>query len=245
MLKRTQKQVLDLKCFERPGVRLVDTMPRVDFSDTLGLESAVVQAARVSYGEGSKGPAADKKLIAYLIRNGHTSPFEMVEFKWHLEMPIFVARQWMRHRMASINEISARYTEVAEDKRFIHEVPRKQVVGGNKQCSEGEVTDGHVLTLWSNALDMQRDQYQNYKELCDAGVGREQARMFLPQNTMTQFYWKIDLHNLLKFLELRTHVHAQKETRTYANRILVMLKRLCPTTMFEWEEMQFKKNVRK
>jgi len=239
MLRRTQKQVLDLKCFERPGVRLVDTMPRVDFSDTLGLESAVVQAARVSYGEGSKGPAADKKLIAYLIRNGHTSPFEMVEFKWHLEMPIFVARQWMRHRMASINEISARYTEV-QDTRFIPDLPRRQLQTGNKQCSQGEIKDPNVLRLWGTALEMQRRQYSVYKDLCDAGVGREQARMFLPQNAMTEFYWKIDLHNLLKFLELRTHEHAQKETRDYAIKILGILEQLCPVTVDAWQQKRGK-----
>lgn len=238
MLKKVKKSVIDVEKFRRPGVRLVDTMPRVDITKDLGLDIAVVQAARVSYGEGSKGIEQDKKLIRYLIKNNHTSPFEMVEFKWHLEMPIFVARQWMRHRMASINEISARYTEVY-DMRYIPELPRKQLLTGNKQCSEGQIKDPEVLRLWGTALEQQRKQYNMYKELCDAGVGREQARMFLPQNAITEFYWKIDLHNLLKFLELRTHKHAQKETRDYANKVLGVLEKLCPVTIAAWQQHRF------
>ena len=239
MLKKVSRSVIDVDKLRRPGVRLVDTMPRVDVSKELGLDIAVVQAARVSYGEGSKGVEKDKQLIRYLIRNNHTSPFEMVEFKWHLEMPLFAARQWMRHRMASINEISARYTEV-QDTRFIPDLPRRQLQTGNKQCSQGEIKDPNVLRLWGTALEMQRRQYSVYKDLCDAGVGREQARMFLPQNAMTEFYWKIDLHNLLKFLELRTHEHAQKETRDYAIKILGILEQLCPVTVDAWQQKRGK-----
>ena len=151
-------------------------------------------------------------------------------------MPVFVARQWMRHRMASINEISARYTEVDYDKRYIPTALRKQSTD-NKQCSSGEITDPEALEIWENAMENQEEQWNTYVSLCEMGVGREQARMLLPQNMITEFYWKIDLHNLLKFLELRTHHHAQQETREIAEDVLGMLRLLCPCTMETWEEI--------
>jgi len=199
------------------------------------IDHAIVQAARVSYGEGSKGAEKDRGLIRYLLRNNHTSPFEMVEFKFHLEMPVFIARQWMRHRMASINEISARYTMVPEDKQFKPTHLRGQSTD-NKQCSDGKIVCEETIKMWERAIAAQKTQWYVYDELCRKGVSREQARMILPQNTLTEFYWKIDLHNLLKFLELRTHTHAQEEIRVIANHIMDLLYEICPTTMEAWQD---------
>ena len=238
MLKFTRRRTIDLSHMTRPGVRVVDVMPCIlpnGVPPNMLIDHAIVQAARVSYGEGSKGDTKDRGLIRYLLRNNHTSPFEMVEFKFHLEMPLFIARQWMRHRMASINEISARYTKVPEDKRFIPIHLRDQSTD-NKQCSDGKIICEETIELWEKAIAAQKTQWTIYDKLCRKGVAREQARMLLPQNTVTEFYWKIDLHNLLKFLELRTHTHAQEEIRVIANHIMDLLCEICPTTMEAWQD---------
>ena len=232
-----RQNIVKLSKYKTNAVRLVDVMPRIVDNKELMLDSAVVQAARVSYGQGSKGIEQDKRLINYLMKNDHTSPFEMVEFKWHLKMPLFCARQWMRHRMASINEISARYTETSDD--FFYPDKLRFQSEYSKQCSSGDINDldnPRIWKVWYESIKANEEQYDRYKVLCNMGVAREQTRMILPQNMMTEFYWKIDLHNMLKFLKLRTHHHSQQETQNVAFDILKITEKLCPTTISAWKK---------
>lgn len=191
--------------------------------DYMGSDSSIVQAARVSYGEGTKTINEDRGLINYLMKYHHTSPFEMCEIKLHLKMPMFIARQWTRHRTASINEISARYSVLPEE----FYVPKKQDIQGqsstNKQC-RGEKLDKEVtMQARKNMTLSAKHSFKEYHNQLNSGVAREIARSILPLSTYTEFYWKIDLHNLLRFLELRSHPHAQFEIREYANKILEMI----------------------
>ena len=172
-------------------VKLVDTMPREN------IDSAIVQAARVSYsGTGTKTTRSDEGLIRYLMRHYHNTPFEMVEFKFYIKMPIFVARQHFRHRTASINELSARYSEVPTD-FFIPEQYREQS-NINKQCSGGPIELDTIPQKESS-----KEAFRVYRELLDSGCSRELARCHLPQSTYTEFFWKINLHNLMHYLRLR------------------------------------------
>jgi len=208
---------METRVLDNGFVRLVDTMPRENLDDS------IVQAARVSYGDGTSSSRSNKGLIRYLLRHWHTTPFEMVEFKFHLKMPIFVARQHLRHRMASVNEMSARYSVVPSE-FFTPEVYRKQSQV-NKQSSEGileEVTDPTKVAELS---------FEVYEKLIDDGCCRELARCQLPQSTYTEFYWKIDLHNLMHYLQLRMEPSAQEEIRVYAEAIYKMLCDLVPVTM--------------
>jgi len=198
-------------------VRLVDSMPSKD------LDAAIVQAARVSYAGGTTANRSDKGLIRYLMRHWHTTPFEMVEFKFHIKMPIFVTRQHMRHRTASINELSGRYSEMPEE-FFVPPYYRFQAKV-NKQSSEG------ALTLEKTPDDLCHEAFRLYREMLDAGCCRELARCHLPLSTFTEFYWKIDLHNLMHYLRLRMEPGAQEEIRVYANEIFEIVKKLAPITM--------------
>jgi thymidylate synthase (FAD) len=198
-------------------VRLVDTMP------TNNLDAAIVQAARVSYSGGASATRTDKGLIRYLMRHWHTTPFEMVEFKFHIKMPIFIARQHMRHRTASINELSGRYSEMP-DEFFTPETYRRQSKV-NKQSSEG------VLSLEKTPDDLSHDAFRMYRYMLDAGCSRELARCHLPVSTFTEFYWKINLHNLMHYLRLRMEPGAQEEIRVYANEIFNIVKGLAPIAM--------------
>ena len=219
------------KIYKNPKmfVRLVDVMPRVSEDDfvTLNCDEAIVEAARVSYGKGTKTVNQDKDLIKYLVRNRHTSPFEMVEFKFHLAMPIFIQRQWIRHRTASVNEISGRYSEF--EYNFYHPPVLKGQSNVNKQVS-GDVLKNSSLNLKKMEEHSERS-FDLYKELLKEGVSREIARTVLPQNLITEFYWKIDLHNLLHFIRLRDHPHAQTEIRQYAGDIKELITRLCPISV--------------
>ena len=188
-------------------VKLVDVMPRPAETDgPLKCDAAIVQAARVSYGDGTKKTSTDVGLVRYLLRNQHTSPFEMVEFKFHIKCPIFVARQWLRHRTASVNEISARYSVMKDE--FYNVAPgevRKQSAS-NKQCSvpiEEAQVDEETNDIYSQYMEKPNESYKLYSKLIDRGVAREVARIHLPVSLMTEFYWKIDLHNLYRFLSLR------------------------------------------
>lgn len=203
-------------------VRLVDSMPREN------LDAAVVQAARVSYGAGTKKTSDDRALIRYLMRHRHTTPFEMVEFKFHIKCPIFVARQWMRHRTASVNEVSARYSEMP-DEFFTPDEFRTQSKT-NRQVAEEpmEPYTNEGAQYVQNYSCM--DSFRAYKKLLNLGCGRELARTVLPVSTMTEFYWKINLHNLLHFLELRMDTRAQKEIRDYAVQIWDMILPRVPFT---------------
>jgi thymidylate synthase (FAD) len=221
------------KIYKNPNmfVKLIDIMPRVsedtDSSLNINCDAAIAEAARVSYGKGTKTVNEDKDLIKYLVRHKHTSPFEMVEFKFHLAMPIFIQRQWIRHRTANVNEISGRYSE------FDHNFYHPKVLLGQSKLNKQVSCD--VLENSTENLDKMKEHSNKsfglYKELLEAGVSREIARTVLPQNLITEFYWKIDLHNLLHFIRLRDHPHAQTEIRQYAGDIKHMVKKFCPVSV--------------
>jgi len=199
----------------------VDHMPQKD------LDSSIVQAARVSYGDGTKTTRGDAGLIRYLMRHWHNTPFEMVEFKFHMKMPMYIARQHMRHRMASVNEYSARYSIVPEEYYNPDTLRGQSKI--NHQGSEGtiDINDDRTTTM-NKHFD---NSFEIYKYLLDDGVCREQARGVLTQSTYTEFYWKIDLHNLMHYLRLRLEPGAQKEIREYAEAIYEIIKPLVPITM--------------
>jgi thymidylate synthase (FAD) len=210
--------------------------------DYMGDDGAIVQAARVSYGRGTKQVRADAGLINYLLRHRHTTPFEMCEIKYHVKLPIFVARQWIRHRTANVNEYSARYSML--DREFYVPPPEALAAqsSGNRQ-GRGDVLQGEeaarVLALLKE--DSARC-YDNYEEMLNEradgtvidedrqGLARELARMNLPLNIYTQWYWKCDLHNLMHFIALRADAHAQYEIRVYAEALLETVKRWVPIT---------------
>lgn len=215
-------------------VRLVDTMPMAGSSS---LDSAIVQAARISIGAGPKDPKSDASLIRYLMRNKHTSPFEMVELKFHLKMPVFIARQWMRHRMASINEYSGRYTQI-KDECFIpkpYEIRTQSSV--NKQGSDLlDFPDTEAQDFIEEARILYNKCYAAYTDALEAGIAREQARMVLPQSMYTEFYWKIDLHNFMHFTKLRADKHAQLEIQQFAKACANLVKPLVPVTWAAFED---------
>ncbi|GLV47304.1 flavin-dependent thymidylate synthase [Thermus sp. LT1-2-5] len=207
---------------DRGFVRLVDVM---------GNDGAIVQAARVSYGAGTKTVREDAALIDYLMRHRHTSPFEMVEFKFHVKAPLFVVRQWFRHRTASVNEVSGRYS-VLKDEFYEPQAFRRQAKH-NKQGSEGVLEDEEALALLKEA---EEHAYRVYGKLLEKGVAREMARMVLPLNLYTEFYWKQDLHNLFHFLKLRLAPEAQWEIRQYAQAIAELVKAHVPLAWTSFEE---------
>src|SRR5262249_38073318 len=202
-------------------IALIDAMPRL-VPQGKTADAAIVQAARVSYGQGTKQVSEDRGLIRYLLRHRHTTPFEVVEFKFHIAMPISVARQWIQPRTANVNEYSARYSIVPD--RFYRptiDAVRKQSAS-NRQGGEetfnveggelGEVKTAHEFLAFLSDCEA---QYARYIELTGKGVSRELARMGLPVNVYTEWYWKCDLHNVLRFLSLRMDAHAQLEIREY------------------------------
>ena len=197
-----------IPCLDKGFVRLVDSM---------GGDEAIVQAARVSYGKGTRKVSQDRGLIRYLMRHRHTTPFEMVEFKFHAKMPIFVARQWVRHRTANINEYSLRYSE-ARDEFYIPDPDQIQFQSTiNKQGRSGEVPKALKERIQTYFREISERSFDIYKEMNDAGVARELARAVLPVNLYTEWYWKNDLHNLLHFIGLRSDSHAQYEIRVYSD----------------------------
>jgi thymidylate synthase (FAD) len=208
--------------------------------DYMGDDAAIVQAARVSYGRGTRRVSEDSGLIRYLMRHRHSTPFEMCEIKYHVKLPIFVARQWIRHRTANVNEYSARYSIL--DREFYLPAPEQLAAQStmNRQ-GRGEVLRGDTA---ARVLDLLRDDatrsYDHYVEMLNEddqgaprdpsrpGLARELARMNLTLNTYTQWYWKIDLYNLLHFLSLRADAHAQYEIRVYAEAMLETVKAWVP-----------------
>lgn len=225
-------------------VQLVDVMPRI-LADGETCDTAIVDAARISYQEGTVRKSTDQGLINYLMRHRHTSPFEMIEFKFQCRMPIFVAREWVRHRTASLNEESARYSQMRGD-FYLPESVREQSTK-NRQATEDiafnpevffvDTLDGHGHSQTASQLisETSGEAYQVYTDLLNAGVAREQARMVLPVNLYTSWVWKIDLHNLLHFLKLRLDSKAQYEIRVYAQAIAEFVKQTCPWT---WEAFE-------
>ncbi len=192
----------------------------------MGNDSSIVQAARVSYGDGTKTPSEDRQLIRYLMRHWHTTPFEMVEFKFHVKVPIFVARQWLRHRTASVNELSARYSLVPEEYWTPPAEEYRTQSTQNKQCSAEEpVFDRDALASQKYSC---LTAFGIYDGLVTRGISRELARTHLPQSTFTEFYWKINLHNLFHFLHLRMDPTAQKEIRDCAVLVFDLIKPIVP-----------------
>jgi len=184
--------------------------------DYMGTDSAIVQAARISYGAGTKHVHEDRGLIRYLMRHHHTTPFEMCELKLHVRVPMDCWRQWIRHRTASVNEYSTRYSEAIEAmQRTAPEQWRAQSLE-NKQGSEGQIGASSGAWLSNGEAAFHMDARRLYADRLAQGVAREQARKDLPLSTYTEAYWKIDLHNLLHFLALRMDPHAQAEIRAYA-----------------------------
>jgi thymidylate synthase (FAD) len=210
--------------------------------DYMGDDSAIVQAARVSYGKGTKKISNDAGLIKYLMRHWHSTPFEMCEIKYHVKLPIFIARQWIRHRTANVNEYSARYSIM--DREFY--VPAADQIAAqseiNNQGRGAVVSDSRAKEVMAILREDAERCYGNYEKLMNVredgtvidesaeGVARELARMNLTLNTYTQWYWKIDLHNLMHFLRLRADSHAQYEIRAYADVMLETVKRWVPLT---------------
>lgn len=217
-------------------VALVDVMPRL-VPEGQTADFAIVQAARVSYGVGTKHVSHDRGLIRYLARHRHSTPFEMVEFKFHCVMPIFIARQWIRHRTANVNEYSARYSIVPD--RFYRpemENVRRQSTA-NRQGGE-ETLDAATAAEFLAYLDAVESQYDKYTELLEKGLTREQARMGLPVSVYTEWYWKCDLHNILRFLSLRMDPHAQEEIRVYAEAMFALLEPIVPIAMEAWRDYE-------
>jgi thymidylate synthase (FAD) len=222
-----------LPVLDRGFVRVIDYM---------GDDGAIVQAARVSYGRGTRKVSDDQGLINYLMRMRHTSPFEMCELKLHVKLPIFVARQWIRHRTASVNEYSARYS-VLEDEFYTPDPEHLAAQSGSNRQGRAEALAGPEADAARSALKTHaQEAYQRYLELLNqdaagqplrpdrAGLARELARIALPLSTYTQWYWKVDLHNLLHFIALRTDPHAQYEIRAYAEVLLDVVRRWVPLT---------------
>lgn len=226
---------------------LYEPMPVLDHGfvrvmDYMGDDNAIVQAARVSYGTGTKKVQQDKGLINYLMRHWHTSPFEMCEIKFHIKMPIFVARQWIRHRTANVNEYSARYSVL--DREFY--IPSPEQLSPQSQKNHQGRNEDNLLSPEESArvLEILKGDaarcYDHYTELMNEnehgeiidesrdGIARELARMNLPINAYTQWYWKIDLHNLMHFLRLRADHHAQYEIRAYADEMLAIVEKWVP-----------------
>ena len=216
--------------------------------DYMGDDSSIVQSARVSYGKGTKKISNDKGLIKYLMRHRHSTPFEMCEIKFHIKLPIFIARQWIRHRTANVNEYSARYSIL--DKEFY--IPSAENLAAQSAINNqgrGEVlTDDEASNVIQILKKDAEQTYSNYETLLNessegniideskSGIARELARMNLTLNTYTQWYWKIDLNNLLHFLALRADDHAQYEIRVYADAMLDIVKKWVPLTYEAFED---------
>ena len=198
----------------------------VKLIDVMGTDASVVQAARVSYGDGTKTPSDDLKLIKYLWRNKHTSPFEMIEMKFHIKCPIFVARQWLRHRTANVNEYSGRYSVMSKD-FYVPEVFHLQGLK-NKQKGDKDTDELFNAALRKEITELCHNAYELYLDMLSGGVAREEARIVLPVNFYTEFYWKIDGNNLLKFLILRNDEHAQYEIIEYAKVIEALVAEKFP-----------------
>ena len=208
--------------------------------DYMGSDQSIVQAARVSYGAGTKTVREDRGLIRYLLRHDHTTPFEMVVLKFHIKAPLFVVQQWIRHRTASINQESGRYS-VLKDEFHVLSIDDVCVQSKDNKQGRGEkfnVTDAEVVLNVMSTKN--REAYTAYETLLEMGMARESAREILPVSTYTQFYWQMNLHNLLHFLKLRLDPHAQKEIREYAEQIAVCVQAVAPNA---WEAFEdYKKN---
>ncbi len=218
----------EFPCLDKGFVRLIDVM---------GDDAAIVQAARVSYGAGTKKVNEDVGLIRYLMRHLHTTPFEMVEFKFHVKLPIFVARQWIRHRTANVNEYSGRYSEM-KDEFYVPAIDQVRAQSAtNKQGRADEAFDpSEAERIRSGMLDTQSRLYGEYQSLLEADLAREIARINLPVSNYTEWYWKVDLHNLFHFLKLRIDPHAQYEIRVYGEAMAQIVQAAVPQAYEAFED---------
>ena len=258
-MKLTKEQILEIKEQQlqenktkrvtAPDLEkiLYEAIPILDHGfvrvvDYMGDDTSIVQAARVSYGKGTKKVSTDSGLIKYLMRHWHSTPFEMCEIKYHIKLPIFIARQWIRHRTANVNEYSARYSIL--DKEFYLPAPEHLAAQSqNNRQGRGDVLEGDQAKKVLDLLKGDAEQtYNNYEMMLNekydgsvinedgVGLARELARMNLTLNTYTQWYWKTDLLNLMNFLRLRADHHAQYEIRAYADVMLDTVKKWVPIT---------------
>jgi thymidylate synthase (FAD) len=225
--------------------RLYEAVPVLDHGfvrvvDYMGDDAAIVQAARVSYGQGTKHARDDSGLIRYLMRHWHSTPFEMCEIKFHVKLPVFVARQWIRHRTANVNEYSARYSIL--DREFY--IPAPDALAAQSTVNNqgrGAMLEGAEAQRVLETLKADSNRsYDHYEAMLSQdgqqGLARELARMNLPMNMYTQWYWKTDLHNLMHFLRLRADAHAQYEIRVYADAICELMKAWVPATWAAFED---------
>jgi len=215
-------------CLNHGFVRLVDYM---------GGDEAIVQAARVSYGNGTKSTSEDRGLIRYLMKHKHTTPFEMVEMKWHCKMPIFVARQWIRHRTANVNEYSMRYSE-SKDEFYVPELEnvRYQSEVNKQGGSDKKMAETVSETVREIIERTNKDTTRDYDLMNEAGIARELSRVVLPTSAYTEWYWKNDLHNTLHFLRLRMDKHAQYEIRVFADAMAGVVKKVAPMAYEAFED---------
>lgn len=221
-----------IPCLDHGFVRLVDYM---------GNDAAIVQAARVSYGAGTKKVSEDRGLVRYLLRNVHTTPFEMCELKFHCKMPIFVARQWIRHRTANVNEYSARYSEVKDEFYLPDPDVLKKQSSENRQGRGEELTDEQKRRVLYLLRADYAQEYSTYEQLLgEIELARELARIGLSVAAYTQWYWKIDLHNLFHFLRLRLDSHAQYEIRVFAEAMARIVKDAFPVAWEAFEDYRLK-----
>lgn len=217
------------KVLDNGFIRLIEFM---------GGDQRAVESARVSFGSVSKGEAADRKLIEYLLEHGHFSPFEHSVFQFHVKCPIFVARQWMRHRIASYNEISARYTEVHDEFYFPSEFRAQDRSNRQGSLRSSSLDQAKLKEIYDRAV---KSAYASYKELLDAGAAREMARLVLPVAQYTEFHWTINARSLLNFINLRADSHAQFEIRRYAEAIQEMFREKMPWTWEAYAKLHDKK----
>lgn len=222
--------VWERKVLDRGFIRLLGT---------LGGDDAVVQSARVSFGTGTKGEEKDRKLINYLIKHHHETPFEHAVFKFHIKCPIFVARQWFRHRWASYNEISGRYTTFDEGEMHLPDQLRMPDAV-NKQGSTGRMDPAVEADLLAQMATHQKETWDLYEHLIEAGVAKEIAREVLPLSLYTQFYWTVNARSLMNFMHLRADHHAQYEIRLYAVAFLDVFREKMPWTYEAFMEHIFK-----
>ncbi len=248
-IKDQQKQQSNTKRVTAPELEkiLYEAIPILDHGfirvvDYMGDDTSIVQAARVSYGKGTKKVSTDSGLIKYLMRHWHSTPFEMCEIKYHVKLPIFIARQWIRHRTANVNEYSARYS-ILDKEFYLPELENLAAQSQSNRQGRGDVLKGEQAKKVLNLLKNDAEQtYNNYETMLnerydgsvinnkEVGLARELARMNLTLNTYTQWYWKTDLLNLMNFLRLRADHHAQYEIRAYAEAMLKTLKKWVPIT---------------
>ena len=223
---QTQKEEILIPLLDRGFVKLVDFM---------GSDLRAVNAARVSFGGVSKGEDKDKALIKYLMEHEHLSPFEHCTFQFHIKCPIFVARQWMRHRIASYNEVSARYTQVKDEFYIPTEFRIQDTHNKQGSVASKNLNNEELLKIYTESIEA---SYKAYQKLLAAGVAREMARGILPVSQYTQFYWTVNARSLLNFIHLRADDHAQYEIRVYAQAIEKIFKQKLPWSWAAFEALQ-------